>query len=249
VADDDTTQQIIINKGATVDFSGGGYRYAAGGIPTTKLVSGNSIYDISNAPEWLSYSKILTVNSYFAGCVQGSDAGSLGVLARKVAIDGRLAGSATRGAYQTLQAELTDKVGDQNTQGRAEAAGGTLTIGSNNVQAVVNGQQPGWSDYVTNGIEVTATGAPPAGDTGVNSILSAATLNAAGLSTLSLYANQTFTLEQGRHHGCGDGQRHGPNDRYRRCHKRTGRRREPQRGRQRDLLCDDVRWQEHHPPR
>jgi len=198
VADDSSTAQVLVDKGATVDFSGGGYRYAPGVIASSALLAGNTVYDISSAPEWLSYSKILTTSSYFGGATQGSDAGSLSILSRQVTLDGTLLGSATRGAYQTLQGELTDKMGYQNTQGRAEPAGGSLNIGADNVLGVVNGTKPGWLDYVTYGIELVPDSASAARKGDANdSVISAGILNAAGLSSLSLYANETFTLDAG----------------------------------------------------
>jgi len=197
VADGSTTQQIQILKGALVNFSGGGYRYAAGVIPTTQLLSGTTLYDISNAPEWLTYDRILTSTSYFAGAERGSDAGSLGLLSRQVAIGGTLAGFATRGSYQTLTGELTDKMGYQNTLGREEPAGGALTVGADNVIVLSNGTGSSGQDYLTNGIELVAGGKAPANPVAGDSVISADTVNGAGLSSLSLYANRSFTLDAG----------------------------------------------------
>ena len=92
---------IIAKQGSDVDFSGGGVNYAAGSYETTKLLSGNTVYDIGSAPEWVTYDKVLgndqqvykrfgitedfsgiyyggasSLNDYSSGFRQGDDAGA-----------------------------------------------------------------------------------------------------------------------------------------------------------------------------
>jgi filamentous hemagglutinin family protein len=199
VTDDATTKDLIVKKGAQLDFAGGGLNFAAGDISISELVSGNQTYALSNAPEWLQYSQILTVQTFSPAFVQGSNAGSLTLEGRQIVLNGSLDGSATRGAYQNLSAEAVDKMGYQNTLGRVVPVGGTLTIGSVNKSPSVGGTVlPIYSDLVTDEIEVSANSLP--NDTPPSSgktVLSSDIINAAGLSSVSLYANQKVTLDQG----------------------------------------------------
>jgi filamentous hemagglutinin len=216
---DYTTRNVIVDKDAFIGFAGGGVYYGAGFTNTTKLLSGNKVYDISNAPEWLHYDKVLgtqqkvysrfgiketykglyfgggnAVHDYSSGYLVGSDAGTLTLEARQIALNGRLDGSATRGVYQTLSAELTNRMGDQITQGLIEPMGGTLIIGSTSKNDK-NNVRP---DYVVDNIEVQPGAGPDVPEDG-KTVLSSDILNAAGLSSLSLYANGNFTMDAGAH--------------------------------------------------
>ncbi|MBI5237025.1 MAG: filamentous hemagglutinin family protein [Deltaproteobacteria bacterium] len=121
------TGDIIARQGATLDFSGGGIRYAGGFLETTKLLSGTKIYDIGSAPLSIQYDKIMGQYKktyerfgvtqsysgiYYGGAsplktvmgsfTRGGDAGSLELTASKpVVLDGQLNGSVTRGLFQT----------------------------------------------------------------------------------------------------------------------------------------------------
>ena len=122
-------EQLIFKQGAQLDFSGGGIRYGSGVMATSRLISGNKIYDIGTAPQWLqynlladsqakSYSRFGVAAEKFNGLylgggssiedrtitaarVVGSDAGSVLFNARVAALDGALISSVTRGQYQT----------------------------------------------------------------------------------------------------------------------------------------------------
>jgi filamentous hemagglutinin len=215
---------IIGRSGSLLDFSGGGTRYGTGTVATTKLVSGNRVYDISNAPQNIAYDRVLgsyrltskkygvvsdftglyyggssRLNDFARNFTEGSNAGSLTLRARSLTLDGQLNGNVTKGFYQTLAAEPVDKFGRQTASGLREPAGGTLVIG----------QQPGGddisSDLVTRRVVVAAGTAPLApdftADSPVNAekttILSAEALNAAGLSNLQIYANTSISTEPG----------------------------------------------------
>ena len=57
--------QFILAQGATLDFLGGGVRYAGGNtVQTTKLISGNRVYDISTAPAWLTCQSTFLGSTY-----------------------------------------------------------------------------------------------------------------------------------------------------------------------------------------
>ena len=227
IVNENTTQEIIVKQGAELAFAGGGFNYKAGPTATTKLVSGNRIYDISNAPEWITYDQIIgqqqrvyakygvtdtftglyfgggtPVKDYSPGYLQGSDAGSAALLARQIVLDGRLNGSATRGLYQNLAANPSTALGVQSADGLMQPAGGTLTIGTG-----ARKNEFSIADFVVNEAEITAKANPlPAGftpdepipqDLQAKTLLPVDTLNGAGLSNLSIYANTSFTMDAG----------------------------------------------------
>lgn len=118
--------ELVVKEGASLNFGGGGFRTAAGAIIETMLLSGNQLYSLSNAPQWLNYRLVGTqkkvyqrfgitetfeglyngggsaVGHYVAARTTGSDAGALNLLARQMVLDGDLNGSATIGQYQTV---------------------------------------------------------------------------------------------------------------------------------------------------
>ena len=116
---------IIAKQGSNVYFSGGGYQYDSGAYETTKLVSGNTVTDISNANDNVTYTNILgnyeeifsrfgitekfdgiyygganPVNDYCSGFIQGSSAGSLKLDSSQIAFEGKMDGAALSGVYQ-----------------------------------------------------------------------------------------------------------------------------------------------------
>ena len=219
--------EFIAKQGASIDFSGGGFNYAAGIAPTSKLLSGTTVYDISNAPQNLSYQAILgnqTVTYAKYGIIQqfsglymgggtplydyapsltvGSNAGSLSINARQTVLDCALNGSVTRGQYQTNTTSPTTNNGDDYAEsvarGLEEPVGGTLTIGNNSSSQAYN------IDFGTNAIVVQAATTPLPTSFGPNdpleqqqTVLSATMLSNAGLSKLNLYANTSVTIDQG----------------------------------------------------
>ena len=134
--------ELIVKQGATLDFSGGGLRYAAGVTNSTKLLSGNNVYDISSPSiQFLNFQKVLgdqkityakfgqTVEYkglYFGGGTPvgdlapgrtvGSSAGSLSMAAGQVVLDGTLRGNVTRGQYQTNVTPYTSADAANNDQ-------------------------------------------------------------------------------------------------------------------------------------
>jgi filamentous hemagglutinin len=146
---------IILKEGASLDFSGGGFRYESGHLDTTHLLAGTRVYDISSAPQWLRYDAILDSQSrlyerfglvetyeglYFGGAVpvrgyavghtEGHDAGTLTLIARSLVLDGGLDGSVVRGLFQTLPSEPVDSLGLQTARGLREPRGGSLVVGN-----------------------------------------------------------------------------------------------------------------------
>jgi filamentous hemagglutinin family protein len=148
---------IIEDKGASINIAGGGIRYSGGVVDDTLLLSGNTVYDIANAPESLHYDQILgssvygsskwgiqtrfpglyasgsnPVNGTVAGYTQGSDAGSLILDARQVFLNGSINASVVQGIYQTQTgaAFLKDQDGNQFPNPLEKPVGGSLVVGN-----------------------------------------------------------------------------------------------------------------------
>ncbi|HUN55821.1 MAG TPA: filamentous hemagglutinin family protein [Smithella sp.] len=199
------SSDIILKEGAVLDFSGGGIRYSGGVIYTTELVSGGKIYDISNAPLYLHYDKIIEgLGTYVQAHTQGGDAGTLTLVAGTVVLDGQLRGSATRGAYQNTWTAEDSTAGSSYllsvAQGLEIPRGGTLIIGNTPTETKV-----GEEDAVVKEISVENTAAPSLGSSfGPNdnlpndlTVIPVSTINAAGLSNLYLSADTTITTDSG----------------------------------------------------
>jgi filamentous hemagglutinin len=122
--DVNTPGDIVMRENAILNVSGGGYRYAAGILNTTKLYSGGRSYDIGSAPADLSYrllgeSGVVTkryekwgVSVDFAGhasrggaafetaYVEGKPGGSVTIIADTMVLNGLLRAGSTAGRYQ-----------------------------------------------------------------------------------------------------------------------------------------------------
>ncbi|RII25233.1 MAG: hypothetical protein CXR30_19120 [Geobacter sp.] len=200
---------IVVKPGAKLDFSGGGFRYAAGTIETSRLLAGSTLYDISSAPEWLTYSKLLTGRKYVDARTVGSDAGKLSLEAAQVLLDGNLKATVTPGRYQAASTAYTTSDNRDYrvsvARGLEEPSGGTLLIG---MQGTDGGQNSLYQDLKTREIVVAADPAPLSaaitpgdiisetiGET--RTILSAKALNALDLSRLGLYSDTGLTMETG----------------------------------------------------
>jgi filamentous hemagglutinin family protein len=185
------TGEVIVNQGASINFSGGGTNYSAGNVTTTGLISGNQIYAINNAPETLQYAGITSITNYVGSYMEGVSAGRLSLLAGKIALDGNIQGSATAGVYQTRTSELLDTMGNQKTLGLQAPTGGTLIVGvlPNSVQSVE------LQDFTVNSVVLYGPGDQIDDQDAGTTYLSAQKLSAAGLSNLQIAANTTLTVD------------------------------------------------------
>ena len=213
---------IITKEGSTIAFSGGGIRYAGGTTAITRLVSGNQVYDLGNAPESLQYDKVLGyqkvhsrygitdnyAGAYYGGAyaasdlspgiVEGANAGQLTLSAKSLRLDGDLDGSVTSGYYQTQSEESQNTAGNQATRGLVEPAGGTLIIGRESSSSSSESV-----DFLVEEVELladvaalpasfTATDQPYDATSAGKTLLSSKRLSQAGLGSLRIYANTVF---------------------------------------------------------
>ncbi|WP_428423386.1 filamentous haemagglutinin family protein [Methylibium sp.] len=118
---------VIQRQGATLDASGGGYRYAGGTSATTKLLGADGkVYDITTAPEAKPYTRILDrfdkryerwgqtasytnllygYGEHQDAYVEGKAGGSISIgAATGLVLDGTLKGGATAGPTQLAKA-------------------------------------------------------------------------------------------------------------------------------------------------
>ena len=212
---------IISSPGSTLNFSGGGVRYGSGEATTTWLVSGSKGYPISAAPAQLAYDLISStqsftnskygitksysglylggassVNNTISNYIEGADAGTATLSAKRVDLYGSLDGHVTRGFYQNVATELTNSLGQQITLGRAEPVAGTFTLG------IKPSDDPTVSNSIVDTITVRQSVTPQVHDLPVADVpqvteVSASILSAAGLGSLNLYANNMATFESG----------------------------------------------------
>ena len=118
---------VVMQRGSSIDVSGGWINYQGGIIQTTRLISGGHIYDISQATPDLVYDGIYAgftqaharwnisrtyVNQLVAGArnqagyIEGAPAGSIIVTAPVMVLDGELSGGAIVGPRQRTETML-----------------------------------------------------------------------------------------------------------------------------------------------
>ena len=96
---------VIVKAGSTLDVSGGSVAYQAGTIQTSKLASKGQVYDIATADPNREYDEIITLSHYDAGYAEGKAGGQLTISAYEAVLDGNLQGQTIDGALQRLPGE------------------------------------------------------------------------------------------------------------------------------------------------
>lgn len=91
---------VIVQKGADINISGGSLDYLGGIVPLTQLESAGVVYTMANANPDLTYQKIFNTSYYEAGYVQGMSAGSLSIASRDVVLDGSVEAKTVAGLLQ-----------------------------------------------------------------------------------------------------------------------------------------------------
>lgn len=148
-----STGDVVINKGATLDVSGGSKQFQGGNLNTTQLVSKGVTYDIGNASPDRAYDGIAGVFTktyaqwgvteswdvlgpgaggtarYVPGYIEGADAGTVNINTFNVQLGGRLVGNVTAGIYQ--RGVRPEKAADCDLGCQANTAphGGQLILG------------------------------------------------------------------------------------------------------------------------
>ncbi len=199
----DSTGDVVVAPGATLNVSGGKTTYSGAWIQTTKLVTANgTLVDIGNADplqtyvgvvnpsvqavsnRWGVVSEIPTpgLATYDPGYVEGSAGGTVQVLGRALALSGNFIGQTVSGPYQ--------RVGD------ARVSGATFIVGD-----PANSLQNG--DFRAGAVELVVAATPVAvGDDSPypppqTLQLPAQSLFDHGFSTLSIASNDHITLDPG----------------------------------------------------
>lgn len=216
--------EVIVKERARLDFSGGGFNYADGTKMLSMLVSGTRVYDLATASTSITYDTILgsqektyerygitetysgismgggaSLLNYSPGYSAGSDAGSLTLAGKRVALDGTIDGSVARGVYQVRTTAYTAE--DYSAYDLSVAMGleipvaGKLTVGNR-----PDTNDPSRTDFITTEIVLQSETAPLASSFGADdqlfgdvTYLSAARLSSSGLSAITLNANTSFT--------------------------------------------------------
>lgn len=224
---------IIVKQGTVLDFSGGGINYSGGLVDTTKLLSGTTIYDISNAPLTVQYDKVVgqytktydqtgkdgkpitesysglyyggatPLKTYVSGFTQGGNAGAVQLVAGTVVLDGQLNGSVTQGLYQTHRTligsyastdDYNNAVQLSQAQGLERPSAGALTIDTTSNAAstitVRSDTTPLPQDFSSD-----PNASPLTSQQIGQTEISAKTLDAAHLGSLTLLANAKITTD------------------------------------------------------
>lgn len=181
----------VVDKGATLDVSGGALRYAGGEIRTTLLRSRNRRISISDASPDVVYDEVITPEKghYESAYVEGKDAGELIVAGRQVSLDATLRGTTTVGRYQRGGA-----AGERPRAARLQAG---IEAGSSTAP-----------DYYVRNLVLNQFGAAALGadffadpfnaglgERGTTTTLSAAAIAAGGFGQVVLFANDLLRVD------------------------------------------------------
>jgi filamentous hemagglutinin len=123
---------VVVNRGATINVSGGQWNYSSGVVQTSQLIGANGqTYNIGTASPSLAYTGVLNptytqayngfgvqvteatpgLGHTESGYVQGFSAGSVTIAAPSLAMEGTLIGNAVNGIYQRTAAPADSLIG------------------------------------------------------------------------------------------------------------------------------------------
>ena len=167
---------VILRQGSTVDVSGGSLNFAGGDTGTTRLFTagtGRRSYGIADASALMTYTGLVKdTYRYEAGYVEGKDAGTISIDAKKAVLDGTLRAGTVAGIHQ------------RNAAGRP--AGGQLVLdGLGSSVRFVNGEMA---------LAAGFGAADALGDTPL--LLDAGIFNVNGFNRLALATSGDFTLPE-----------------------------------------------------
>jgi filamentous hemagglutinin len=196
---------VVLQKGATINVSGGHTTYDSGAFQTTQLVGTNGqLYDIGSANPLMSYSGVLNptvtqtynkwgvqsivpvpgLTNYASGYVQGAPAGTVSIAAPALVLAGTLIGTATNGAQQ---------------RGSSAVSGGQLVIG---LPGGLGSVTVTGLDFLAPGVEFVTQAAPIIVADGTplppqTVQLPTEYLTAGGFTSTKIYSNGIVTVPAG----------------------------------------------------
>jgi len=197
---------VIVNVGSTLDIAGGSIAYAAGDITTTELYSDGQYYNIGIASPNLVYSlapgqtALGTVTSHDLGYTQGAAGGTLNITTYAALLDGNLQGQTLAGSLQRQPSEwaagssvnislLNDSNdGPQNVV--FSNAGSGLTLGPTDALPLQN-----TNTGTPIALNLNASLTPLQTPTGPTPNL--ASLSQSGISKLTISTNGSLTVDSG----------------------------------------------------
>jgi len=97
---------VIVQKGANINISGGSLDYLGGVIPVTELIGQGGLYTMADANPNLVYQQIFNSNYYQSGYHQGMNAGTVNISSRDLLLDGNIQASTVAGQFQRSAASL-----------------------------------------------------------------------------------------------------------------------------------------------
>ncbi|WP_347989120.1 filamentous haemagglutinin family protein [Methylomonas sp. AM2-LC] len=176
---------VVLNVGSTLNFSGGSIAYQSGYVTTTELVSNNQIYSIGTASPNLIYTGISNHTVYESGYVQGAAGGSLNITGYAALLDATLQGHTTTGAEQR--------------QSSSWAAGSNVNI---TLESTTLAQQDVVFSQTNSGLTLDVSNQLPLQGTTSNPValnLNASMLNNSGVQNLTLNTTGQLTINAGTH--------------------------------------------------
>lgn len=182
--------ELVVQKGATIDLSGGSLKYEDGTISTSQLLYHGQLVDIAAAKadkvyEGLGQNRI----AFEKGYMEGKNAGSLDVVAPWVALQGSIAGSTVQGIHQRGQADGALPLAVALNLGLDHSGGSNVhdyrlmnaVVFSDGVQSAA----PGWGEALPEDLRGRI-------------LLDPALLKAAGVGRLHVYTNNAIDLQPGQ---------------------------------------------------
>ncbi|MBL8270177.1 filamentous hemagglutinin N-terminal domain-containing protein [Steroidobacter sp.] len=215
--------EVILDRGSTIDLSGGSITYTGGYINTSNVLGANGrIYDIADADPSREYVGVTssgthtvydqrwgltrtftaggTQGYYEQGYVEGKDAGTLQVVSNRAVLDGSIKAETVVGRYQRqLSSDLTDASALYRPYDELPLSG-TLILG----KTAAGGEQPDYAigDVILSGSTAQQLAADfdpltgSLGDIGSTVLLGSDLFGTNRVGNLTLRANGNVTVAQ-----------------------------------------------------
>ncbi|MGD0958424.1 MAG: filamentous hemagglutinin N-terminal domain-containing protein [Methylomonas sp.] len=104
----DSEGDVIVQRGAEINISGGALDYLAGIFVTTDLASGGALYTMATASPNLVYQQLVNVSNFQPGYIQGMNAGAVNIKSRDAVLDGTIQAQTVNGEYQRSSSSLAE---------------------------------------------------------------------------------------------------------------------------------------------
>ncbi len=182
--------ELVVQRGAKVDLSGGSVAYQDGWVTTSQLIYKGRLVGIAEAEADRLYSGLGADKVLFEkGYIEGKDAGSLEVVAPWMTLQGTLAGSTVAGIHQRGQSGDALPKGAALTLGVNHTAGSVTRdhrlLGAVSFSDTTQGEAPAWGEAMSDELKRTI-------------VLDPGMLTASNVTRLAVYTNNAISLAAGQ---------------------------------------------------